>query len=71
MVAEIFYMGHPPWDYGVEFHQVGQNIEVTLQPIPTAEIKTSLQAAHNEPCLSSIHQERSQSRTSPPYRTPT
>ena len=49
LVAEMFYVEHLPWDYGVVFHQEGQNIEVAFQPMPRAEIRASLQVVHDEP----------------------
>ena len=34
LAAEIYWVEHLPWDYGVEFQQQEKNIEVTFQPIP-------------------------------------
>ena len=44
-----FWVEHLPWDYGVEFNQEGQKIEVAFQPIPTNDIMASVQALHKEP----------------------
>ena len=49
LAAEMFWVEHLPWDYGVDFHQEGNKIEVAFQPIPTAHIMASVQAAHDEP----------------------
>ena len=36
LAAEIYTVEHLPWDYGVEFQNHGDNIEVAFQPIPLA-----------------------------------
>ena len=42
LVAEIFWVEHLPWDYGVELYQEGNNIEVAFQPLPLAGIMASV-----------------------------
>ena len=42
-------MEHFPWDYGVEFHQEGNKIEVTFQPLSRADTMASVKAVHDEP----------------------
>ena len=42
MAAEIYWVEHLPWDYGVEFQQQGKNIEVAFQPIPLADIMATV-----------------------------
>ena len=49
LAAEFFWVEHLPWDYGVEFHQEGQKIEVAFQPLPPADVMASTEMAHNEP----------------------
>ena len=49
LAAETFGVEHLPWDYGVEFHQEGQKIDMLFQPIPMANIMASVQAVHDEP----------------------
>ena len=49
LAAEIYWVEHLPWDYGVEFHQQGKGIEVAFQPIPLADIVATVKAVHNEP----------------------
>ena len=39
-------MEHLPWDYGVEFHQEGQKIEMAFQPL--TNIMASIQMFHDE-----------------------
>ena len=34
LAAEIYLIEHLPWDYGVELHCKGENIEVAFQPLP-------------------------------------
>ena len=46
---EFFYVKHLAWDYGIEFHQDGQNIEVAFQPRLMSEIMASVQMVHDEP----------------------
>ena len=38
LAAEIYWVEHLPWDYGVEFCQQGKSIEVAFQPLPLADI---------------------------------
>ena len=38
LAAEIYVVENLPWDYGVDFHHHGDNIEVAFQPIPPVEI---------------------------------
>ena len=40
---------HLPWDYGVEFQHLGDNIEVAFWPIPPADIIAKVKSVHNEP----------------------
>ena len=49
LAAEIYWVEHLPWDYGVEFHQQGKSIEVTFQPLPLADIMATVNVVHNEP----------------------
>ena len=49
MAAEIDWVEHLPWDYGVELHQQGKNIEVAFQPLPLAYIMATVEAVHDEP----------------------
>ena len=48
LAAEMFWVEHLPWDYGVEFHQEGNKIEVAFQPLTMADIMASVQVVHNE-----------------------
>ena len=47
LVVEIIHMENLQCNYGIKFHQKGQNIELVFQPIPLAEIIASLQAVYN------------------------
>ena len=38
-----------PWDYGVELHCEGENIEVAFQPLPPADIMATVKMVHDEP----------------------
>ena len=49
LAAEIYWVEHLPWDYGVEFQQQGKNIEVAFQPIPPADIMANVKLVHDEP----------------------
>ena len=49
LAAEIYWVEHLPWDYGVEFQQQEKNIEVAFQPIPPADIMATVKLVHNEP----------------------
>ena len=49
LAAEIYWIEHLPWDYGVELHHGGENIEVAFQPLPLAGIMATVKAVHNEP----------------------
>ena len=49
LVAEIYVVEHFPRDYGVEFQHHGDNIEVAFQPIPLADIMTTVKLVHDEP----------------------
>ena len=49
LAAEIYWVENLPWDYGVELHQEGENIEVTFQPLPPADIMATVRWVHNEP----------------------
>ena len=49
LAAEGFLVEHLPWDYGEEFHQEGNKIEVALQPLSMAAIMASVKVVHNEP----------------------
>ena len=40
--AEIYWVEHLPWDYGIEFQQQGKNIEVAFQPIPPVDIMATV-----------------------------
>ena len=48
LAAEIYWVDHLPWDYGVEFQQQGKNIEVAFQPIPLADIMGIVKLVHDE-----------------------
>ena len=47
--AEIYWVEHLPWDYGVELHQEGENIKVAFQPLLLAYIMAKVKVVHNEP----------------------
>ena len=49
LAAEIYWGEHLPWDYGVELHQEGENIEVAFQALPPADFMAIVKAVHNEP----------------------
>ena len=49
LAAEIYWVEHLPWDYGVEFQQQGKNIEVAFQPLPPTDIMATVKLIHNEP----------------------
>ena len=49
LAGEMFWVEHFPWDYGVELHQKGNNIEVAFQPLPSADIMASVKVVHDEP----------------------
>ena len=49
LAAENYWIEHLPWDYGVGLHQQGMNIEVAFQPLPLADIVTTVKVVHNEP----------------------
>ena len=49
LAAEIYWVEHLPWDYGVEFHQQEKSIEVAFQPLPLVDIMATVKAVHNEP----------------------
>ena len=49
LTAEIYWVEHLPWDYGVELHQEGENIEVTFQPLPLADIMATVKVVHDDP----------------------
>ena len=42
LAAEIYWVEHLPWDYGIEFQHQGNNIEVAFQPIPPADIMATV-----------------------------
>ena len=49
LAADIFWVQHLPWDYGVELHQEGNNIEVAFHPVPLGDIIASMKVVHDEP----------------------
>ena len=49
LAAEIYWVEHFPWDYGVEFHCEVENIKVAFQPLPPADIMATVKAVHDEP----------------------
>ena len=49
LAAEMFWVEHLQWDYGVELHQEGDSIEVAFQPLPSADIMASVKAVNDEP----------------------
>ena len=49
LAAEIFWVDHLPWDYGVEFHQEENTIEVVFKPLPMADIMALVKVVHDEP----------------------
>ena len=51
LAAEIYWVEHLPWDYGVELHQQGKNIKVAFQPLPLTDIMATVKAVHDEPQL--------------------
>ena len=63
LVAEIYWVEHLPWDYGVEWHQQGKNIEVAFQPLPPTDIVATVKAVHDEPDKS--HQKKSLKKLTP------
>ena len=44
LAAEVYWVEHLPWDYGVELYQQGKNIKVAFQPLPLAEIMATVKA---------------------------
>ena len=48
LAAEIYWVEHLPWDYGIGFQHQGDNIEVAFQPIPPAYIMATVKSVHNE-----------------------
>ena len=49
LAAEFYWVEHLSWDYGVELHCKGENIEVAFQPLPLADIMATVKAVHDEP----------------------
>ena len=49
LAAEIHQVEHLPWDYGVDFQQQGDKIEVAFQPIPLTDIMANVKSVHDEP----------------------
>ena len=49
LAAEIYWVEHLPWDYGVEFQHQGNITEVVFQPIPPADIMATVKLVHDEP----------------------
>ena len=49
LAAEIYWVQHLPWDYGVELHQQGKNREVAFQPLQPTDIMATVEVVHNEP----------------------
>ena len=49
LAAEKFSIEHLPWDFGVELHCKGENIEVAFQPLPLANIMATVKAVYVEP----------------------
>ena len=49
LAAEIYWVEHLPWNYGVELQSEGENIEVAFQPLPLAEIMATVKVVHDEP----------------------
>ena len=49
LMAEIYWVEHLPWHYGVEFQQQGNNIEMAFQPLPPADIMATVNVVHDEP----------------------
>ena len=49
LAVEFFWVEHLPWDYGVELHQEGNNIEVAFQPLPSVDVMASVKVVHDEP----------------------
>ena len=49
LAAEIYWVEHLPWDYGVEFHQQGKRIEVAFLPLPLVDIISTMNVVHDEP----------------------
>ena len=45
----MYWVEHLPWDYGVELHHMGENIEVAFQSLPLADIMAAVKEVHNEP----------------------
>ena len=60
LAAEIFWVQHIPWDYGIELHQEGDKIEVAFQPLPSADIVALAKAVHDEPDLVPSKEEASE-----------
>ena len=48
LAAEMYWVEHLPWDYGVELSHEGENIEVTFQPLPLADIMATVKVVHDE-----------------------
>ena len=51
LAAEIYWVEQLLWDYRVELHQEGENIEVVFQPLPPADIMATVKVVHDEPGL--------------------
>ena len=49
LAAEMYWVEHLPWNYGVEFHQQGKSIEVAFQLLPPADIMATVNVVHDEP----------------------
>ena len=49
LAADIYWVEHLSWDFGVELHLQGKNKEVAFQPLPTADIMATVETVHDEP----------------------
>ena len=49
LAAEIYWVEHLPWDYGVELHHEGENIEVAFQPLTPGDSLATVETVHDEP----------------------
>ena len=49
LAADIYWVEHLPWDYGVELHPEQENIDVAFEPLAPANIMAAVKAVHDEP----------------------
>ena len=49
LAAEVYWVEPLSWDYGVELHCEGKNIEVAFHSLQPADITATVKVLHNEP----------------------